>query len=127
MGEPITGRVRRPRHLLPQSRARIDRLRSDPAAFALVEHIAAIRGVALRELLRGGQNRGHLGLSRQLAMYLVHVLLSRSQQDVAVLFSRANTTVSYACRVIELRRDDPAFEAQIADIEADGWEVRHAA
>jgi len=127
MGGPITGRARRPRQLLPQSRARIGRIRTDPAAFALVARVAAVRGVALRDLLRGGQSRGYLGLSRQLAMYLVHVLLSRSQQDVAVLFSRATTTVSYACRNIELLRDDPVFEAQIAVIEADDCEVRHAA
>ena len=68
MGELTIYRSRSPRQLMPTSRVRIDRLRQDRQAFALVRSVAEVRGVSLRALLAGGQNRGHVGLSRRIAM-----------------------------------------------------------
>ncbi|WP_245263266.1 helix-turn-helix domain-containing protein [Azorhizobium doebereinerae] len=55
--------------------------------------------------------------ARQLAMYLAHVALGLSQCQVAVGFARDRRTVAHACRRVEDRRDDAAFDAQVADIE----------
>ena len=65
-------------------------------------------------------------------MYLLHVLLGRTQAEIGLIFGRERSTVSYACQAIEMLRDeDLALEADIARIEAEGWsaagEVRHAA
>jgi chromosomal replication initiation ATPase DnaA len=117
MGELIKYRARRPRPLTPQSRRRIERLRRDPEAFTIVACAAQVRGISLKDLLQGGQNRRHILLSRQLAMYLVHVLLGRSQQEVGLLFCRSHATVSYACKNIETLRDEREFEAEIEWIE----------
>lgn len=131
MGEVTSYRSRAPRHLNPQSRMRIDRLRQDREAFALVRAVAEARSVSLRSLMMGGQSRGHVGMSRRMAMYLVHTQLGRTQLEVGVLFGRTHGTVSYACKTIEMLRDDPVFDFALATIEAahraaSGW-LLHAA
>jgi chromosomal replication initiation ATPase DnaA len=104
--------------LAPKSRLRVARLRRDQEAFELVVHIAASRGVRMQDLVQGSRGTGASSQARQLAMYLVHVLLGRPQDVVAALFGRERTTVCHTCRSIELRRDDPALEAEILRIEA---------
>jgi len=66
-----------------------------------------------------GRERGDAAVAaaRQLAMYLVHVLLGRRQDVVGRLFGRDASTVSHACRVIEDLRDTPPLEIEIATIE----------
>ena len=115
--EAFTEYTRRPRKLSLQSRMRIERLKLDPKAWALTLRVAAARRVSLRDLLHGGRHQGNVALSRQLAMYLVHVLLRRTQEEVGFLFTRSRTTVGYACRNIEMMRDDPLLEAEIERIE----------
>lgn len=131
MGEVTSYRSRAQRHLNPLSRIRIDRLRQDREAFAMVRRVAEARSVSLRALMMGGQSRGHVGLSRRMAMYLVHTQLGRTQIEVGVLFGRTHGTVSYACKTIELLRDDPVFDLALATIEADhraaAGKLRHAA
>lgn len=63
--------------------------------------------------------RGRLGIarSRQLAMYLAHVMLGESLSAVGAAFGRDRTTVSYACGLIEDMRDDPAFDAEVSVLE----------
>lgn len=118
MGDVTSYRSRSPRHLGPQSRMRIDRLRQDREAFAMVCRVAEARSVSMRALMAGGQARGHVGLSRRMAMYLVHTQLGRTQQEVGVLFGRTHGTVSYACKTVEMLRDDPVFDFALAEIEA---------
>ena len=130
MGDVTFYRGRAPRQLSPQSRVRIDRLRQDREAFALARRVAEARNISLRALTAGGQNRGHVGLSRRMAMYLVHTLLGRTQEEVGILFGRTHGTVSYACRMVETLRDDPVFDFAIAEIEAEyaaAGRLRHAA
>lgn len=113
---------RRDRHLSARSRFRLERLRRDALAYALVERVARLRRVSLRELLQGKRGSENAALTRQVAMYLVHVLLSRPQDAVALLFDRERSTVSHACAVIEQLRDtDVALDADIGRIEAEGW------
>jgi hypothetical protein len=110
------------RTLSARSRFRFERLRRDPVAFALVERLARMRRVSLRDLLQQSRGSDHAALTRQMGMYLVHVVLSRPQDAVGGLFDRNPRTVSYACKVIEQMRDrDPAIEAELATIESEGW------
>jgi chromosomal replication initiation ATPase DnaA len=125
---------RRDRPLAMRSRFRVERLRRDAVAFALVERLARLRRVSLRELLQGKRGSENAALTRQVAMYLVHVLLSRPMDGVALLFGRERTTVSHACAVVEQLRDhDAALDAEIHQIEGEGWSEmappsdRHAA
>lgn len=66
-----------------------------------------------------------------LAMYLVHVVLSRSYSEIGDFFGRDRTTVAHACARIEDMRDCPKFDAEVASLEgAIEWtrgETRHAA
>ena len=122
------GRSRR--QLTARSRFRLERLRRDPEAYALVQRVARLRRTSLRDLLQGTRGSGSAAQTRQLAMYLVHVLLRRPQEVVGELFGRDRTTVSHACAVIESLRDDRALDREIQRIEAEGWgreEVRHVA
>jgi hypothetical protein len=54
---------------------------------------------------------------RQIAMYVAHVILQVSLTDIGIVFGRDRTTVSYACHVVEDRRDDTDFDAFISAIE----------
>ena len=46
-------------------------------------------------------------------MYLAHVGCGLTYSEVGRLFGRDRTTASYACRLIEDRRDDPDFDASL--------------
>jgi len=80
--------------------------------------VALRKDVPLRLLVHRSRCRAGAARARQLAMYLTHVALGRSLAEVALAFGRDRTTVSYACAVIEDSRDDPAVEAEIAELEA---------
>jgi chromosomal replication initiation ATPase DnaA len=116
------GRSSRP--LAIRSRLRLERLRRDAIAYALVQRVARQRRISLRDLLQGSRGNGNAALTRQLSMYLVHILLSRTQDAVGALFDRERTTVSYAVTLIEaLREEDPVIDAEITLIEAEGWSL----
>ena len=116
----VLGRALRP--LSRRSRYRLERLRVDPLAYALVARIARLRRVSLRDLMQGTRGTGNAAQTRQLAMYLVHVLLSRPQDVVGELFDRDRTTVSHACIQMEsLREENLSIGAEMARIEAEGW------
>ncbi len=116
------GSGRGARALSDRSRVRVERLRRDAVAYALVERVARLRRVSLRELVQGKRGSESAALARQMAMYVVHVLLSRPQDAVASLFDRERTTVSHACAVVEdLRDTDAALDADIRQIEQEGW------
>ena len=105
---------------------RFKRLRTDPEVFRLAQTVALERQVPLTNMLRHSRGSGHAASARQLAIYLAHVLLERPQDVVADLFHRKRTTVTHAVQTMEMRRDDPRLEAEIARIEAQ-LEMRHAA
>jgi chromosomal replication initiation ATPase DnaA len=50
-------------------------------------------------------------------MYLCHVALGRSLQEVGDIFGRDRTTVSYACALMEDMRDDRGFDDAVAALE----------
>lgn len=74
-------------------------------------------GVSPREIAARSRGLAHVALARQVAMYLHHVVLRQTLTAVARRFNRDRTTVAHACRVVEDRRDDPAFEELLDAIE----------
>lgn len=54
---------------------------------------------------------------RQIAMYVCHVVLQMSLTDIGLAFGRDRTTVGHACKVIEDRRDDQAYDEFVSAIE----------
>lgn len=71
---------------------------------------------------------------RQIAMYVCHVVLRIPMIHIGLAFGRDPSTVSHACRVIEDRREDRAYDEFVSSIErvveavfstrgraADGW------
>lgn len=57
-------------------------------------------------------------LARQLSMYLTYTAFQMSLSRCAYAFGRDRSTVSYACRAIEMRRDDAAFDEWVDGLEA---------
>ena len=64
-----------------------------------------------------------VALARQTAMYLMHVVFGMSLSAVGRHFGRDRTTASHACRQIEDRRDDPAFDLMVDRLEFAVWSV----
>jgi chromosomal replication initiation ATPase DnaA len=59
-------------------------------------------------------------------MYLAHVACAASLAAVGRTFGRDRTTAGHACRRIEDRRDDFAFDALVASLENYVREAAHA-
>jgi len=55
--------------------------------------------------------------ARQVAIYLAHVSFGLSFAAVGRMFHRDRTTVAYACRVIEDRRDDRELDRRLTALE----------
>ena len=93
--------------------------RTDATAVALLGLVAVERGVAPQELLDTKRGPAHVAAARQLAMYLANTMLGRTLTEVGAIFGRDRTTVAYACRLVEDRRDedDPGFDAELARLE----------
>lgn len=103
--------------------------RRDRAGWCLLRFVAAARHVPVRQLLLPSRGEAEVALARQLAMYLMHVVLGRLYLDVGRFFGRDRTTVSYACGLIEDLRDDPEFDAEVTRLERRlvlRREVKHA-
>ena len=93
-------------------------LSRDEAAIRVLELVGRVRGVSRSEMLSQRRCGNEVAAARQLAMYLVHTLLGRSYLEVAGLFGRDRTTVSYACARIEDRREEKSpFEGEVEAIE----------
>ncbi len=78
---------------------------------------AAAFGLAPSEIDAPTRRSARSAQSRQLAMYLAHVACAASLAAVGRAFGRDRTTASHACRRIEDRRDDAAFDALVASLE----------
>jgi chromosomal replication initiation ATPase DnaA len=82
----------------------------------LIESVAAAFAIPIGELRSGGRP-ARTALARQSAMYLAHVLLGLNFSEVGRIFGRDRTTVAYACRSIETRRDDPVLDSTLCALE----------
>jgi len=91
--------------------------RPDRAGIRVLRFVAAVRGVTTQQLLLPSRGEADVALARQLAMYLMHVVLERLYIEVGQFFGRDRTTVSHACALIEDLRDDPEFDAEVDRLE----------
>jgi DnaA-like protein len=81
------------------------------AAQVVIEHVVSqVFGVTHNDLSIKSRGKAHVALARQVAMYLTHVALQLTFTEVGLLFGRDRTTVAHACKLVEDRRDDPAFD-----------------
>jgi chromosomal replication initiation ATPase DnaA len=92
--------------------------RGDEDATRVIELVAAARRVPGRLILSRSRGMACVASARQIAMYLMHVVLGRDYAAVGNYFDRDRTTVSHACARVEDRRDDPAFDAELARLES---------
>lgn len=69
--------------------------------------------------LESDQDPGRRATShvRQVAMYVCHVAYSMPMGEVAEAFGRDRSTVGHACRMVEDRRDDRAYDTFVAIVE----------
>ena len=103
----------------PSPRAEADRDRA-----VLITHIVAFStGVSAREIVASGRAAIPAAEARHLAMYLAHTGLGWPLARVGAAFGRDRTTVGHACRRVEDRRDDPAFDRCVEELESC---LRHA-
>ena len=98
---------------------RIDSVVLDQARARLAQQAAAYAfGVPVEEVAGPTRGRARAALARQAAIYLTHVAFELSLGRVAQAFGRDRSTAAYACHKIEDRRDDPAFDQWMDDLEA---------
>lgn len=95
-----------------ERQAEEDRARADLA----VAVAAAALGVSRQDVVGRGRSYRAV-LARQVAVYLLHVGCGLSLGRVSAAFGRDRTTVAYAARIIEHRRDEPAFDAWMQSLE----------
>ncbi|SHL62932.1 helix-turn-helix domain-containing protein [Roseibium suaedae] len=69
------------------------------------------------DLYRDTRGKVHVSDARQLVMYIAHVVLELSCSEVARRYGRDRSTVAHACRTVEERREDPAFDLLVKSIE----------
>ncbi len=74
--------------------------------------------ISPRELQAPTRRSAPVALARQVAMYMAHVACRHSMTEVGMLFGRDRSTVAYACRIVEDRRDDPVFDRSLDELEA---------
>ncbi|SNY92778.1 dnaA protein helix-turn-helix [Cohaesibacter sp. ES.047] len=88
-------------------------------ALDLVDQLVARTFRMPRSALHAGTRcRKSVAFARQVAMYLGHVCLSYPLKDIASHYGRDRTTVAYACRVVEDRREEEGVELLINSMES---------
>ncbi len=106
----------------------------DREARLVITLVCRQAGVEPDMLMHRSRCVAEVAFARQLAMYLMNVVLQKSMTDVGLLFGRDRTTVRHACAVIEDRREDRGFDEDVnrlediinAAIEANRHQVFHA-
>ncbi len=102
-----------------EEKARASTAGASIAALELVDELVARTYRLPRSALHAGTRcRKSVAFARQVAMYLCHVCLSYPLKDIAGHYQRDRTTVAYACRVVEDRREDEETELLINSLES---------
>jgi hypothetical protein len=84
---------------------------------AMIDIVAALFNVSGKELRRPGRTDQSITRVRQIAMYVSHVVLRLSMNEVGHGFGRDRTTVLHACHLIEDMRDNEDFDCLVARTE----------
>jgi chromosomal replication initiation ATPase DnaA len=91
---------------------------SSEVTCALAARLAAgVSGVAASEVISSRRSSRRVSTARQIGMYLAHTAAGLPLTKVAEYFGRDRTTAAYACRLIEDRRDDRKFDAELVELE----------
>lgn len=78
---------------------------------------ASAIGVPASEISSSRRSSRRVSTARQLGIYLAHTAAGLPLAKVAELFGRDRTTAAHACRLIEDRRDDRGFDAELNELE----------
>lgn len=89
-----------------------------PALVIVDELVARTYRMPRSALYADTRCRKTVAFARQVAMYLSHVALSYPLKDIAGHYGRDRTTVAYACRVVEDRREEEETELLINSLES---------
>ena len=113
---------------IPRGGSRMDEVRE--ICDAIHDILAACFGVSGRDIKSNERSRTQISRIRQIGMYVAHVTVGLTMQEVGTGFQRDRSTVAHACHVVEDLRDEPEFEriihmleriAQIAFVRNDRW------
>ncbi|KAA5804519.1 chromosomal replication initiator DnaA [Alkalicaulis satelles] len=74
--------------------------------------------IAVDEMTSPTRGSARAALARQIAIYLTHVAFEISLARTAEAFGRDRSTAAHACHKVEDRRDDPAFDHCLDELEA---------
>lgn len=84
-----------------------------------VERVVSLTLAVPINELRASTRRGvDAACARQVAMYVAHAALGMRYHAIGRLCGRDHKTVVHACRIVEQRRDDPAFDRMLHVLEA---------
>jgi chromosomal replication initiation ATPase DnaA len=90
----------------------------DVARARLVQQAVAFTfGECIEDITAPTRKTRAAARARQTAMYLAHIAFGMSMDRVAHAFGRDRSTVAYACRVIEDRREDGDFDDRLDRLE----------
>lgn len=90
------------------------------------EIASAFFAIPVQEIERPGRAIASVCEARHVAMYLAHVAFQIPLTAMADGFGRDRTTIAYAIRRIEDRRDDQAFDVAVERLEGLAHAVRAA-
>src|SRR5271169_3671898 len=93
-------------------RRREPRVCNHPAriCWLMEEAVAAAFAVPVNEIRAPSRRTANVAFARQSTMYLAHVALGLSCDNVGRMFHRDRTTAAHACQLVETRRDDPRID-----------------
>ncbi len=94
-----------------------DASREEHQAYLAAALVGYALGIRVQDILRPGRGSIAATQARQISFYLLRTALCLSLARVARAFSRDRTTVAYACRLVEERRDDPDFDIWMEQLE----------
>ena len=105
----------------PKSRAELAVIAADHLgdinASILARVIVRAHDLNITELFHHSRSRAPIAATRQLAMYMMHVVLGRSLTQIGIFFGRDRTTVAHACIRMEDMRDDEDFDSKVGELE----------
>ena len=101
--------------ILPRGGSRLDEV--SEVCERVQDLLSAFFSISGRELRAEGRLSADISRIRQIGMYISHVVVRLTMQEVGYGFQRDRSTVAHACHVIEDLRDNPEFEILIRKIE----------
>lgn len=83
----------------------------------MIDILSICFSVPGREIRQMGRSATAIARVRQIGMYVCHVAIGMTMQEVAIGFQRDRSTVVHACHLIEDMRDDSDFDILVGTVE----------